>query len=130
MTLLAGTQKNRRQKTEKRSRGDYAEDLALNFFIKQGFVLEERNFNCKLGEIDLIMRDDDYLVFIEVRYRVSKSYGGALESITPTKQAKIRRTAEVYLLSTKINDSPCRFDILCLTGNLQQPNYEWIENAF
>jgi len=130
MTLLAGTQKKQRQKTEKRSRGDYAEDLALSFFVTKGFQLEQRNFSCKLGEIDLIMRDQDFTVFIEVRYRVSQRFGGALESITPTKQGKLRRTAEYYRIRTKSNDSPCRFDILCVTGNLTRPTYEWIENAF
>ena len=137
-TLLAGIQQspkrnrqgNSKAKTEKRTRGDYAEDLALNFFIGHGFKLVERNFNCKLGELDLIMLDRDYLVFIEVRYRVSKNYGGALESITPAKQAKLRRAAEFYLLRTKNGDCPCRFDILCVSGNLRKPDYDWIDNAF
>ncbi len=76
------------------------------------------------------MRDYDYLVFIEVRYRVSTNYGGALESITVAKQNKLRRAAEFYLQRTKTGDCPCRFDILCVSGNLRKPNYQWIENAF
>jgi len=76
------------------------------------------------------MREADYLVFIEVRYRHSHNYGGALESITPAKQAKLRRAAEFYLLRTKNTDCACRFDILCVSGNLRQPAYEWIKNAF
>jgi putative endonuclease len=110
--------------------GDLAEDLALSYLNQQGFKLEERNFNCRYGEIDLVMWDRHYLVFVEVRYRASSIYGGALESIDNFKQAKLRRAAEFYLVHTKRTDCPCRFDILCLNGNLNKPDYEWIANAF
>lgn len=118
------------RKTNKRQRGDDAEDLALTYLQAQGFKLIERNFNCRLGELDLVMQDQDYLVFVEVRHRKSHQYGGALESITPAKQAKLRRAAEVYMQSTKTIDCPCRFDILCVTGSLHTPDYQWIKNAF
>ncbi len=112
------------------SSGDLAEDLALAYLERQGFVLEQRNFNCRYGEIDLLMWDQNYLVFVEVRYRASMNYGGALESIDHFKQSKLRRAAEFYLVNTKRNDCACRFDILCITGNLNNPHYEWISNAF
>ena len=76
------------------------------------------------------MNDCDCLVFIEVRHRLSNAFGGALESITLSKQEKLRRAAQLYLLQTKNNDYPCRFDILCVNGNLRNPMYQWIENAF
>lgn len=76
------------------------------------------------------MTDGDYLVFVEVRYRKNLDFGGALESIDRTKQNKLRRTAEHYLLTTKNTDCPCRFDILCLNGNLNKPDIHWVENAF
>ncbi len=110
--------------------GDRAEDFALKTLQSKGFALEERNFHCRYGEIDLIMRDRDYIVFVEVRYRASSSFGGALESIDQFKQAKLRRAAEFYLVKRKINDCACRFDILCVNGNLNKPDYEWIANAF
>jgi len=110
--------------------GDHAEDLALDYLECKKFKLEQRNFNCRYGEIDLIMWDQEYLVFIEVRYRASLNYGGALESIDQFKQGKLRRAAEFYLTSTKRNDCACRFDILCISGNLTKPDYEWISNAF
>jgi len=110
--------------------GDRAEDLALKYLTKRKFTLEQRNFHCRYGEIDLIMWDQEYLVFIEVRYRASLNYGGALESIDHFKQRKLRRAAEFYLVSTKRNDCACRFDILCVNGNLNNPEYEWINNAF
>ena len=110
--------------------GDRAEDFALKTLQGKGFALEERNFHCRYGEIDLIMRDQDYIVFVEVRYRASSNFGGALESIDQFKQAKLRRAAEFYLVKSKINDCACRFDILCVNGNLNKPDYEWIANAF
>ena len=110
--------------------GDLAEDLALTYLKKRRFRLEQRNFNCRYGEIDLIMWDQEYLVFIEVRYRASLNYGGPMESINNSKQSKLRRTAEFYLVNTKKGDCPCRFDILCINGNLNNPEYEWITNAF
>lgn len=110
--------------------GDRAEDLALNYLRDRKFKLEQRNFNCRYGEIDLIMWDQSYLVFVEVRYRSSSNYGGALESIDHYKQAKLRRSAEFYLVKTKRTDCACRFDILCINGNLNNPDYEWIANAF
>ena len=129
---IACAEKRRKKvmKTPKMTRGDLAEDLALEYFNRKKFRLEVRNFNCRYGEIDLIMWDQAYLVFIEVRYRASNSYGGALESIDQRKQSKLRKAAEFFLVSTKRSDCTCRFDILCVNGNLTNPEYEWIANAF
>lgn len=118
------------QKTNKKTSGDRAENLALNYLKQRKFKLEQRNFNCRYGEIDLIMWDQNYLVFVEVRYRSSTDYGGPLESIDNVKQAKLRRAAEFYLIQTKRTDCACRFDILCLKGSLNKPDYQWIANAF
>jgi putative endonuclease len=76
------------------------------------------------------MQDNDYLVFVEVRYRKNADFGGALESIDYRKQGKLRRTAEFYLQKHKRTESPCRFDILCLSGQLSNPDINWIKNAF
>lgn len=111
-------------------RGNRAENLALEYLRKQQLSLQQRNFSARSGEIDLIMLDDDYLVFIEVRYRKGQQYGGALESIDWRKQRKLRRTAELYLMQQKLADQACRFDILCLSGNLADPTFQWIKNAF
>jgi len=110
--------------------GNRAEKLALKFLKKSGLKPHENNYSCRFGEIDLIMWDQDYLVFVEVRYRKSGSFGGALESVDTRKQTKLRRTAEHYLQNLKNNDVPCRFDILCINGNLNKPEYQWIKNAF
>ncbi len=110
--------------------GNRAEDLALKFLKKQGLALLQRNFNCRFGEIDLIMTDNDYLVFVEVRYRKDQNFGGALASIDQRKQRKLTNSAEHYLQINKLKDTPCRFDILCLGGPLNKPEYQWLQNAF
>ena len=73
--------------TEKQQKGTIGEDAALAYLLKQGLTLIDRNYRCRLGEIDLIMMHHDTLVFIEVRKRSKKTYGGAVASITKTKAA-------------------------------------------
>ena len=108
--------------------GGEAEKYAEDFLQRQGRILLERNYRCRFGEIDLIMRDGTALVFIEVRMRTSQIFGGAAGSITPAKQAKLLRTARHYLASLKA-EPPCRFDAVLLSGANGQ-EIEWIKNAF
>lgn len=116
------------KRTEKRIKGDDKERLAEENLLAKGFTLIERNFLCKAGEIDLIMQDQEYLVFIEVRYRENKDFGGALGSITAGKQKKLRRAAEFYLLKNFGNTPPpCRFDVMAIEG---QDEMLWVKNAF
>lgn len=110
-------------------KGQQGEVLALNYLIKQGLMLKKSNFRCKLGEIDLIMQDDIYLVFIEVRYRSLVKYGGALESITLSKQQKIKKTAMLYLQIKKLYETvPIRFDVVAIEGHTS--NIHWLKDAF
>lgn len=109
--------------------GKQAEKVAEKFLLKQGLTLVQRNYLCKMGEIDLIMNDKSDLVFIEVRHRKSQTFGGALESITYTKQKKIWRTAQHYLHNNPYKyDCEYRFDVVAFEGNLEQ--ILWIKNAF
>lgn len=109
--------------------GAKAESLALAYLQKQGLSLKIANFRCKIGEVDLIMQDGIYLVFVEVRMRTSGDYGGALESITVSKQRKIINTAKLYLLENNLYDKcPVRFDVLTIQGTTSEIN--WIKNAF
>ena len=110
--------------------GNHAENLALKYLQIKGFRLIQCNFSCRHGEIDLVMQDSDYLVFVEVRHRKNQRFGGALASVDIRKQNKLRRAAEYYLIRHKKTDCPCRFDILCLDGDLGDPQYNWIQNAF
>ena len=107
--------------------GQEKESLAQAYLITQGMKLVTSNFQCKFGEIDLIMYDGNTLVFVEVRYRHNQSHGGALASITPNKCKKIINTAHVYLQRTK-NLCDCRFDVIVNLNTI--PDWRWIKNAF
>ncbi len=110
------------------ARGKSAEDRAHDFLIGQGLSSVARNYRCKQGELDLIMRDRQSLVIVEVRYRKSDVYGSALESITLSKQNRIIAATQHYLASAaKLSDSPLRFDVVALSGN---GDINWIKNAF
>ena len=105
-----------------------AEKIAASYLQKQSLTLLAQNYRCRFGEIDLIMQENDTLVFIEVRLRTQEAFGGAAASITSSKQAKLLRTARHYL--AEINDQPlCRFDVILFSGSNGQ-NIEWIRNAF
>ncbi len=109
-------------------RGENAEQQAYEFLISQGLTLIERNFRCYYGEIDLIMKDDKTLVFVEVRYRKNAKFGSALESVTRSKQTKLISAAEIYLNSEQ-NDElmSMRFDVV---GILGEGELRWVKNAF
>jgi putative endonuclease len=108
-----------------RSIGAEAERGAADYLIRNGLELVERNFRCRGGEIDLIMRDGAVLVFVEVRARAASRFGGAAESITAGKQARVALAARHYLARHSL-DVPCRFDALLLDGD----RLNWIRNAF
>ena len=113
------------------ARGTAAEALALEFLTARGLELLERNFRCRAGEIDLIMRDDATLVFVEVRYRRSAAYGGAAGSVGWRKQQRVTRTA-LYFLGRHGDreDSPVRFDVVAVCGDLKRPDIKWLRSAF
>ena len=115
--------------------GLQAEKLAATFLASKGLKLVTQNYHCRFGEIDLIMMDGNYLVFVEVKLRSSSQFGGAAASITPQKQQKMILTAQYYLQQAHFKTEPaCRFDAILMNkadlqvDNLQQ--IEWIRNAF
>lgn len=122
--------------TTTREQGAYTEDLACQFLERKGFKLIERNFNCRLGEIDLIMQDNNYLVFVEVRYRKNNNFGSAIESVTYNKQQKLIKAASWYLQQhSKLNKHPARFDVVSITGSIESHDlnsidFNWVSNAF
>ena len=103
--------------------GRAAEDLAARFLDAQGLHVVARNFRTKRGEIDLVARDGTMLVFVEVRFRRSESHGGAAESITAAKQARMVPAAQVFLLRQR-GDPPCRFDAILLDA-LDPARIDW-----
>jgi putative endonuclease len=111
-------------RTSKQRSGDAAEQQALLHLQAQGLQLLQRSFLCKGGEIDLIMRDDKHVVFVEVRQRSSKQFGGALASITPSKQKRLVHAAQVYLKDMKPLPA-CRFDVVAIEGE----ELIWLQNV-
>lgn len=106
--------------------GALAEDRALAYLKRQGLAPVVRNYRCKGGEIDLIMRArDQTLVFVEVRQRRGRGFGGAAQSITPAKQRRVLHAAAHYLASLD-HVPPCRVDVVAL----EPGRLEWLANAF
>lgn len=110
----------------KQQQGDSAEQDALEFLQQTGLKLISKNYNCKLGEIDLIMQDGEILVFVEVRYRNSDKFGGAAASVNHQKQQKIIRSAEHYLQKNYRQPPTCRIDVVAIDKNRK---IDWIKNA-
>jgi len=107
-------------------KGQQAEEVAYDYLSSQGLRLLARNYTARCGEIDLIMLDDNVLVFIEVRYRKNTQYGGAAGSVNYKKQQRIRNTAAVYLQKNGA-DYPARFDVCAIDANM---HINWIQQAF
>ncbi|MCF6288621.1 MAG: YraN family protein [Proteobacteria bacterium] len=111
--------------------GDYWEDVAFDYLKKNGLKIVKRNFNCKVGEIDIIMTNNDILIFIEVKYRKDSDWVSAVESVTRSKQRKIIKAAQLYLLKNKkYQDWNCRFDVVSIQGDKTNPQINWIKHAF
>ncbi len=101
--------------------------MAAAFLRARGLTILERNYRCRLGEIDLVAREGGTTVFVEVRQRASSAFGGAAASITSAKRLKLLRAARHYM--SRLRTLPeCRFDALLIEG--EPPQIEWIRNAF
>ena len=115
-------------RTSRQVTGNAGEDQALSALESAGLTLVARNVGSKLGEIDLIMIEAQTVVFVEVRVRRSSAFGGAAASVTPAKQQRLQRQAQVWL-KRQYGDRrwpACRFDVFAIEAG--QPN--WIRNAF
>lgn len=112
--------------------GQAAENQALEFLQGQGLRLLTRNWRCKGGELDLVMLDADTVVFVEVRYRLHASFGGALGSIDGRKQKRLVLAASLFLQKEpRWAAQPCRFDVVALQGSHHAGRpLQWLKNAF
>lgn len=108
-------------------KGDSAEQQALEFLQKQGLRLVCNNFRCKSGELDLVMKDGSVLVIVEVRFRKSERFGGALASITRQKQCRIAAATQYYVIINNLSHCTIRFDVVAISGDSR---INWIKNAF
>ncbi|BEV73025.1 MULTISPECIES: YraN family protein [unclassified Paludibacterium] len=105
--------------------GRDAENRALSWLLRHGLVLVERNWRCRGGELDLVMTDAGVWVFVEVRHRSSQQFGGAAESLTPGKLARLQHAAQRYMQLKGLWNVPCRFDAVLSAAD---GRLNWIKN--
>jgi putative endonuclease len=114
-----------------RDTGIVWEDAALAHLRAAGLVPITRNFHCRFGEIDLILRDSDSIVFTEVRYRNENACGDGIASVGAAKRSKLIRAAQIWLQQNpRYAAQPCRFDVIGCSGTPAHPQFEWTRNAF
>ena len=111
--------------------GRAAERQARRFLENRGLCHLLSNYRCRLGEVDLIMRDDEELVIVEIRYRRRTDFMHPAESITAAKRRRVRRAAQHFLQhNPQHRERPVRFDVVCVSGPLSQSRLQWIPAAF
>ena len=112
-------------------KGLHYEKLALKYLKKQGLKFLHKNHHCRLGEIDIIMRDHESIVFIEVRYRENSIFGNGLDTVTKSKQQKLIKTAQHYLIQAGLYEKvAARFDVISICQREGKPELIWVKNAF
>lgn len=112
-----------------RARGEVIERRTADWLKSQGLQLVDRNQHAKGGELDLVMRDGETLIFVEVRHRASCRYGHPLETVGLIKQRRLIQAARFYLLRNGLS-CPCRFDVVGVTGTPPQLEFIWVRAAF
>jgi putative endonuclease len=114
-----------------RKAGAVFEERACSELERAGLRLLARNYTTRYGELDLVMRDGDVIVFVEVRHRVRAGHGDALASITATKQTRLIQTAELWLADhAKHAHRACRFDVVSYDGPVDNARMNWLQSAF
>ena len=116
---------------QKKIVGDRGEELAVNLLTELNYEIIERNYRYGHGEIDIIAKEDDVLVFVEVKTKKNLEFGPPEYSVTKNKQRQIKKIAEAYLYEKEITDTDCRIDVIAilLKKNLP-PEINHIKNAF
>ena len=117
--------------TASRARGDAVESAALAHLQAHGLQLLARNARSRGGELDLVMRDDGVVVFVEVRYRATTTFGGGAASVDAGKRRKLVHAAQDFLArNVQYADAPCRFDVVAASGDPSAPRLDWLRDAF
>ena len=112
------------------SLGKKGEELAATKLKAMKYQILERNYRCPLGEMDIIAREKGSLVFVEVKTRATKDFGGPAAAVHERKQRQLSRVALLYLNQKKIRDIPARFDVVAVDLSGSKPRIEVIQNAF
>jgi putative endonuclease len=106
-----------------------AEEKAVEYLCRRGYVVLARNYRCRQGEIDIVAMDNDTYVIVEVRARKNWSLGHPLETITPQKQRRLKMATLYFLSECYLNDVPVRFDVISVTGT-SSLEIEHLKDAF
>jgi putative endonuclease len=114
----------------KRASGTWGEDLALRYLKQRGYDLVERNYRTRYGELDLILRHGNTIVFVEVKLRRGRGFGDPLDAVTPRKQAAIRSLAEQYLAHREPDFDAARFDVVGILADRDEPRIVHVPDAF
>lgn len=109
--------------------GRTAEQAACDYLLAQGLSLHTRNYRCRGGELDLVMKKGETIIFVEVRYRSSNRFGGAAASIDLAKRHKLLHAAQTFLGEHRLSNAPCRFDVVTISPQNGQMSMQWIQNA-
>ena len=115
---------------ERLSLGKKGEELAIGQLKVLKYKILERNFKCSLGEIDIIARDKSTLVFVEVKTRATRDFGGPAAAVDWRKQRQLSKVALTYLNKKKLSNVPARFDVVAVELIPPSPRIEVIPNAF
>ena len=115
---------------ERKELGKKGEDLALRFLKRRGYKIIERNYVCKLGEMDIIAQEKDTLVFVEVKTRTSMVFGPPQLAVNPTKQMQLSKVALNFLKEKKREDVKARFDVVAIVLRPTGEEIELIRDAF
>ncbi len=110
--------------------GEKAEQAAEDFLLSQGLRFVERNFFCRIGEIDLIFLDQDTYVFVEVRYRANSAHGSATESLGQSKLNKVRKSASLWLQKNNKVNNASRFDAILFDKKIDKQHLTWLKAVF
>jgi putative endonuclease len=110
--------------------GESGEDLACRELERRGYAIIERRYRSRVGEIDIVARDGEVTVFVEVKARGGAEFGGGAEAVTPFKQRTITRVALDYIARRRLFDRPCRFDVVVVDISKGEPRVEVIPHAF
>lgn len=114
----------------RQSLGKSGEDLACAELERRGYAILERRYRSRYGEIDIIARAGETLVFVEVKTRSGQAFGGAGAAVTAWKQRKVARMAEDFLARRRIVDEPCRFDVVTVDFDGEHPRIQVYPHAF
>jgi putative endonuclease len=101
---------------ERQALGKTGEDLAVEELERKGYAILARRYRTRHGEIDIVARDGDTTVFVEVKVRVTGECGTAAEAVTPAKQRRLASMAVDFLARNRLMDRPCRFDVVAVDG--------------